>query len=319
MLQGSFASGRYTSTVLFVLSMLVMSASYWLPASDLSFVQLAEPAWMDGFVPHVVSVILYACVALLISRQIFFDRSVRWKGSLYLWFMALSTFVNGNPSVAFSSLLFMVSLVLLLFCQYSANPVGLFYTSFMLLGTLCFVTPYSLYLVPLYLLFCSITNTFSAKGVAASLLGLATPFWLVFGTAYVFSRIDVLLEPFMDGFTLALKVDFPSFSLLNLLLLVFVLAVLLPAIYVFVGSASPSKPLLRRRLSFVIVANIYLLLLSCIVGGGAGLFYVCQLPFVAILASYLFAMKETKLSNVYFVLVNAMMLAIATHTLWLKL
>ena len=62
-----------------------------------------------------------------------------------------------------------------------------------------------------------------------------------------------------------------------------------------------------------------MLLLSGIIGGGAGFFYVCQLPFVAILASYLFAMKETKLSNVYFVLVNAMMLAIATHTLWLKL
>ena len=123
----------------------------------------------------------------------------------------------------------------------------------------------------------------------------------------------------MDGFTAAFDVNFPSFSLLNLLLLVFVLAVLLPAIYVFVGSASPSKPLLRRRLSFIIVANIYLLLLSGIIGGGAGFFYVCQLPFVAILASYLFAMKETKLSNVYFVLVNAMMLAIATHTLWLKL
>ena len=316
MLQGSFASGRYTSTVLFVLSMLVMLAAYWLPEPAVSFVVEASDG---GFPMHLLSLLLYVFAAVLLSRQTFFDRSVKWKGALYLWFAALSTFVNGDVSVAFASLLFMVSVMLLLFCQYSANPVGLFYTAFMLLGVLCFVTPYSLYLIPLYLLFCSITNTFSPRGVAASLLGLATPFWLVFGIVYVFPRVDVLLEPVIAGFVTVFDVNFLSFSLLNLLLLVFVLAVLLPAIYVFVGSASPSKPLLRRRLSFVIVANIYLLLLSGIIGGGAGFFYVCQLPFVAILASYLFAIKESKLSNVYFVLVNAMMLAIATHTLWLKL
>ncbi len=316
MLQGSFASGRYTSTVLFVLSMLVMLAAYWLPEPAVSFVVEASDG---GFPMHLLSLLLYVFAAVLLSRQTFFDRSVKWKGALYLWFAALSTFVNGDVSVAFASLLFMVSVMLLLFCQYSANPVGLFYTAFMLLGVLCFVTPYSLYLIPLYLLFCSITNTFSPRGVAASLLGLATPFWLVFGIAYVFPRVDVLLEPVIAGFVTVFDVNFPSFSLLNLLLHVFVLAVLLPATYIFVGSASPAKPLLRRRLSFVIVAEMYLLLLFCFVGGGAAFFYVCQLPFVAILASYLFAMKETKLSNVYFVLVNAMMLAIATHTLWLKL
>ena len=287
-----------------------------MPEPAVSFVVEASDG---GFPMHLLSLLLYVFAAVLLSRQTFFDRSVKWKGALYLWFAALSTFVNGDVSVAFASLLFMVSVMLLLFCQYSANPVGLFYTAFMLLGVLCFVTPYSLYLIPLYLLFCSITNTFSPRGVAASLLGLATPFWLVFGIVYVFPRVDVLLEPVIAGFVTVFDVNFLSFSLLNLLLLVFVLAVLLPAIYVFVGSASPSKPLLRRRLSFVIVANIYLLLLSGIIGGGAGFFYVCQLPFVAILASYLFAIKESKLSNVYFVLVNAMMLAIATHTLWLKL
>lgn len=315
MLQGTFASGRYTSTVLFVLSMLVMLATYWFPVPAVSFVAEAPKG---GFLMHLLSVLLYVIAAVLLSRQTFFDRSVKWKGALYLWFTALSTFVNGDVAIASASLLFMASMMLLFLCQHSANPVGLFYTSFMLLGTLCFVTPYSLYFIPLYLLFCSITNTFSPRGVAASLLGLATPFWFVFGVVYVFPSLDVLPELLSENFATVFDVHFPTFTLLDLLLLVFVLAVLLPATYTFVGSASPAKPLLRRRLSFVIVANIYLLLLYAIVGHGAGLFYMCLLPFVAILASYLFSMKETKLSNVYFVLVNAIMIAVATFELWLK-
>lgn len=316
MLQGSFANGRYTSTVLFVLSMSVMLAAYWLPPVIDTLAQPDVPDFLDGFVSRVVSMLIYALSAVLLSRQTFFDRGVKWLGALYLWFVALSMFVNGNPLIAFASLLFMLSVILLLLCQYSANPVGLFYTSFMILGILCLVVPHSVYFVPLYLLFCSITNTFSARGIAASLLGLFTPFWFVVGLAYVFPDTYVAQHSFMEELAAVFEVDFTAFTLLDLLLTVFVLAILLPAVFTFVGSASPAKPLLRRRMSFLIVADIYLLLLFCFVNGGSALFYVCQLPCVAIFASYLLAKKETKLSNVYFVLVNVIIIAIATLGLW---
>ncbi|MBR5851754.1 MAG: hypothetical protein IKY73_04445 [Bacteroidaceae bacterium] len=317
MLQGSFASGRYTSTVLFVLSMLVIWAAHWLPESPASFAQPDVPAFMGGLASRAVSVLFYVLAAVLLSRQTFFDREVKWKGALYMWLVALSTFINGNPVTALSALLFMVSIILLFFCQYSADPVGPLFTAFLLLGVQSFITPLSLYFIPLYLLFFSMANVFSARGLAASVLGLATPFWLIMGTAYVFPDVNALMEPLTNGVSGLFVVALPGFSVLNILLLAFVLLVLLPGIFTFVGSTSPAKPLLRRRLSFVIVADIYLLLLSCVIDGAAGLFYVCQLPFVAILASYLFAKKETKLSNVYFVLINAVILAIATYPLWL--
>ena len=319
MLQGSFASGRYTSTVLFVLSMLVIQAAHWLPATSVSILQPDVPEFMNGIVSRVVSVLIYFFSALLLSRQAFFDRGVRWKGARYLWIVAVSTFVNGNPTIAFSSLLFLLSIILLFLCQYSGNSVTPLYTSFFLLGVLSFVTPYSLYFIPLHLTFCSMANMLSARGVAASILGLVTPFWLVMGTMYVFPDANALIEPFANGVSQLFDVNFQNFTVLHLLLLLFVLIVLLPAIFTFVGSTSPAKPLLRRRISFMIVANVYLLLLFCIVTDASGLFYMCQLPCVAILASYLFAKKETKLSNMYFILVNLIMLAIATQSIWLIL
>ncbi|MBQ2126447.1 MAG: hypothetical protein II198_02200 [Bacteroidaceae bacterium] len=318
MLHGSFANGRYTSTVLFVLSMLVLSAAYWLPDYAAPIAQPALPLFMSRAVSRVVSTFIYLFAAVILSQQTFFDREVKWKGALYFWFVAVMTFVNGNPLVAVASLLFLLSIVMMFHCQHSADPVRLLYTSFLLLGVLAFITPFALWLIPLYLLFCSMVNIFSARGVAASLLGVITPFWLVMGTAYVFPRVNGILDSFVGNMSAGFEVCFPSFSLLCLLLILFVLAVLLPALFTFVGGTSPSKPFLRRRFSFVLVANVYLLLLYCIFGGGAGFLYVCQLPFVAIEASFLFARKETKLSNVYFVLLNTIMLAIASLPLWLS-
>ena len=318
MLHGSFANGRYTSTVLFVLSMLVLAVTYWLPASVDALWQPLHPCFMSGAVSRMLSVLMYIPAALLLSRQTFFDRAVKWKGALYLWFVALSTFANGNAAVAFAALFFLLSFVVLLFTQYATNTVGLLYTSFMLLGVLSFIVPHSLYFLPLYLLFCSMTNTLSVRGVAASLLGLLTPFWLVMGTAYVLPGVNVITESFMAALPAIFNVEFPSFSLPNMLLLIFELSVLLPAMFLFVGGTSPAKPLLRRRLSFITVAAVYLLLLCTIVSGGAQFFYACQLPFVAILASYVLARKETKLLNIYFVILNVLMIAIATSPLWLN-
>lgn len=316
MLHGAFTNGRYTSTVLIVLSMLVFAASCWLPLSAAAVAQPAVPSIMSGAVSHLLTALLYLLSAVVLSRQSFFDSNVRWKGALYLWFASLSTFVSGDVAMAFAALLFQLSFVLLLSAQLSAEPTGPLYTSFMLLGVQAFITPCSLWFIPLSLLFCSITNILSVRGVAASLLGLLTPFWLVMGTAYVFPGVGAVTESFLAGLPAIFDVELPAFSLLNILLLIFVLVVLLPAAMVFVGSPSPAKPLLRRRLSFVAVACVYLLILSFVVGGAAHYFYICQLPFVAILASYLLARNETRLLNVYFVVLNILVLAIATYALW---
>ena len=133
----------------------------------------------------------------------------------------------------------------------------------------------------------------------------------------MFPRANGIWDSFVTMLPAVADVDFAGLTFVHLLVLLLVLAVLLPAVFAFVGSASPAKPLLRRRLTFVIVANIYLLLLFVIVDGGSGFFYICQLPFVAILASYLFAKKETRMSNVYMIFINIIMVAMATQSLWL--
>ncbi|MBQ5896708.1 MAG: hypothetical protein IIW75_09125 [Bacteroidaceae bacterium] len=317
-LHGRFASGRFTPVLLFSFSLLLMLSAFWFPASD-TLVQLPEePSFMCGVVSRLVSVMLYAISAVLISAQTFFDRQVRWVGALYLCMVAVLSTANGNSTLALSSLLFVSSCVVMFICQHCANHVGLLYTAFMILGFMVFVTPYALLLLPLYLLFCFFANVFSPRGIVASLLGLATPFWLILGTEYVLSGNGALTDYITTGIATSFTLSFGCNTLHSFILMAFALLLLLPAMTTFMGSAYPAKPLLRRRLLFIMVADAYLLMLCCLAGDGFMLFYFWQLPCLAVLASYLFSGKESKLMNIYFVLINIIMVAIATVPLWLK-
>lgn len=317
-LQGKFVSSNYTPSLLVVVSVVLMVATYWLPPA----VPLELPAVgifsLNGLLARVVSMIMCGAVAFILSQQTFFERRIRWVGALFMWMVAVSTFANSDAMVALLLLLFMLSFAVLLLCQHVANVVPQLYTAFAVLGSSSLLEPQILLFVPLYVVFIFCANIFSLKGLLASLLGLLTPFWLLFGLVYVFPSLAVLSEPFMMGIEVSKQVRMLEFNPVHILLLSFVLAVLVPATAMFFGSASPAKPLLRRRLLFVIIAEYYILLLFCFVCGGSALLYMCLLPGLTVLLSYMLSTKATKVMNVYFILVNIFMVAVVTHSLWLK-
>lgn len=317
-LHSRFASGRFTPVLLFTFSLLLMLSAFWYPASAVPVTLPAEPSFMGGLASRLLSTIFYAVSAILISGQDFFDRRVRWVGAFYMWMVAALPFVNGNSTLALSSFLSVLSFVILFVCQYKVNSMGLLYAAFIVLGFQLFVTPFAIFLIPLYWVFCLFANIFSPRGFVASLLGLATPFWLLLGTEYVLSDCNVLSNYIYDSLAGIFRVSGNGSPTLFLILLGFALLLLLPSIVIFMGSASPAKPLLRRRLSFIMVADAYLLLLCCLWADGVFVFYSCSLFCQSIIASYIFSVKETKLIGVYFLFVNLIMVAIATQALWLK-
>ena len=317
-LHSRFASGRFTPVLLFTFSLLLMLSAFWYPASAVPVTLPAEPSFMGGLASRLLSTLFYAVSAILISGQTFFDRRVRWVGAFYMWMVAVLPFVNGNSTLALSSLLSVLAFVILFACQYKVNSMGLIYASFLVLGFQLFVTPFAIFLIPLYWAFCLYANISSPRGFVASLLGLATPFWLLLGTEYVLSDCNVLSNYISDGLSGTFRVSGNGSPTLFLILLGFALLLLLPSIVTFMGSVSPAKPLLRRRLSFIMMADAYLLLLCCLWGDGVFVFYSCSLFCQSVIASYIFSVKETKLIGVYFLFVNLIMVAIATQALWLK-
>lgn len=317
-LLGSFVAGRYTPVAMIVASLVLVVAAYWFPSID---VQMSMPAFisLDAAWGRGVSLLLYVATAALFSRQTFFERRIHWKGTLYLWLAAVMTSSGCNPSVALLSLLFFLSLLSLLYCQYGSGELGLQYAAFAFLGIASLLTPCSLWLVPLFLTFGFFANTFSFRGVMASILGFATPFWLLFGAIYLLPQLEFLAYPFFDGIKSLFVFGVAEFSVLRGLQLLVALMVMVPAVSVYAGSASPAKPLLRRRFLFIFVQSVYTLLVSFLVVGCEWTYCAWLLPGLAVMLSFVLSGKPTKLLDFYFIVIIVLFLVIYSYPLWLML
>lgn len=303
-------SGRRTSLVLQLLSVAVWAAGYFLLTPEDRVQWSSESLW------QILAFACYAAAALFVNGFHLFERRVHWLAAVYMWLVALSLHAHANMVYAVSSLLFVVSLTLLFACVQADDTRRSLYSAFAMVGLSAFLTPMHLYLLPLFIIYMFIANIFSIKNFVAALLGVFTPFWLFFGTVYVFPEAAAVLKLFKDGAGQLFVFELAEPSLLLLAASVLELMLLLPAVAIFAGSSSPAKPLLRRRLQFIMVLNFSLLLLSWVVSENFGLFYMWCLPGVAILGSYLFTARISRVMNIYFALVNILWILLAVYSVW---
>ena len=122
---------------------------------------------------------------------------------------------------------------------------------------------------------------------------------------------------FMAPIVYILSATLKISSLVNILFIGVGLLVLLPFIVLFSNSATPGKPLLRKRLQFFAILNLYLMTLSLLYSWDSILYYIWSLPSFAVMLTYIFSLNITRFSKYYFILVNMILLSIAPLSLWL--
>lgn len=316
-LQGRFVSGRYTPLILLLVSVVVWRiGALLLPASA----GMLWPVYMfsvsGGMFSSIVPLFCYIAVAVILGMLHLHERRISWFTSLYFFLSAASLFIHNDVVSAVSAVLFIALMAALMACQPGDDAEGALFAAFSLLGLLSFLLPQFLFLLPLFVAYLLIANISGLKRFLAAMLGLILPFWFLFGITYAWPEVAESI-PAIDRVSGCLA--FPAvieFTPLRLLLLVAELGVMLPAMMVFATSSVPSKPLLRRRLLFMLVANSYLLLLSIFSAPNFDMLYAWRVPGTAVFASYLFSLKVTRYSNIYFVLFFIFWLAIAVFSVW---
>lgn len=318
-LQGRFVSGKHTPMVLLLLAMAVWVMGV-LAVPAVPAICWAGIEWgaVSPLFSNAVSLVCYVLSAFLLSSLYLSERRIHWLTTLYLWVSALSIFVHGNMLWAVSGLLFMALLTMLFLCQPVARVEGQLFAAFATLGLASLLLPQFLLLLPIGVVYMLSMNVMGLKRFMAALLGFAAPFWLVYGTVYVYPQAEVLLAPFNGGLDGLLSVSVAEPLPMRLLLTFLELGIMLPAVALFAGSSVPGKPLLRRRLAFVMLTSAWLMILSWLSDSNFELFYVWRMPGMAIMASYLFTVKVTKATNVYFVIINILWLSVAALSIWQK-
>lgn len=316
-LQGRFVSGKHTPVILLLLSL----GAWGVGVFAVPVVPVQKWAGFDfcqvgSLLANVVSLACCVLSAFMLNSLYLSERRIHWLTALYTWIVSLSLFAHGNMVWAVSALLFMVLLTMLFMCQPASRIEGSLFAAFSVLGLASLLLPQFLLLLPLGVVYMLSVNIMSLKWFMAALLGFAAPFWLVYGTVYVYPAAEIILHPFNEAIGGLLTLSVAEPRPIRLLLTLMELGIILPAIVLFVGSSVPGKPLLRRRLSFVMLTSVWLLILSWLYAGDFEFFYMWRTPLIAIMASYLFTLKVTKVANIYFVFINILWLAVAAFSIW---
>lgn len=300
------------------MSFLLWITGYILSVGDDSTISAALGLdFIGDTVSRVVSLLSYIGAALILNHISLFEYRVPYLPHIFLWLASVQMFLQTDCLVAFSLLLFLLAVVQLISCCQPHSQEKTIYGAFAILSFSSLFFLQFAYLLPLFFLYLWVGNVFSIKNLFAALLGVITPYWLLFGTLFVAPSLEGLLLPLKSGVSNLLSSASFSFSLQSWVTLATEILILFVAVSLFFISSLPAKPLLRRRMILVFILNAYLLLLSFFIPQDYIQFLAWRIPGDAIMAVYVFSTKITRLSNIYFITLNILWLLTAVLCLWI--
>lgn len=304
-LQKRFVSGRYTPIFLTVAALLL---------------------WLVGCIPGVgvqcgwgeraLSLLFYAVSAFILNSFMIIEGRTTWLAALFLWLCSVSLTFDCDYLVAASLFLFMVSLVLLFRCSQGDGTQLRVYTAFAFSALSSFFIVQSLYLLPLFLLYVAMASSVSVRTLLAAMLGFLTPFWMIWGTLFVFPWLcphGVSVFPSLQGL---LHMPVVSLSLQTIAFSVMELFVIVPVAVLFIKTPVRGKPVMRRMFLFMVLANIYLWVLSWFVGDNSDILLAWRIPGIAVMSAYMFTLGMNRITGYYFVLLNILWIFVFLIELW---
>ena len=265
--------------------------------------------------------ITFACFALataMISSWYVFDRRIHWFLPLFFALPSMSLFVQGCLGYAVVLLLFLLVIHRVFACNQGEDcRYGLF-SSFAVFGLATMLFPQFVMLLPVFVFYISITSLAGRREMFSIVLGLLTPYWFLFGIDYIYPSLFDGMGSFGAPVAYLASATLKMPTLADSLVVALELLVLVPFVALFSNSASPGKPLLRKRMQFFALMNLYLVILSLLYSHDFLLYYILSLPSMAVMLAYIFSLGVTGFSRYYFIIINLLWLALVPFSLWLK-
>lgn len=314
--QGRFVSGRYTSLILLVMSLVmwVVGGVLDAPLSEIRFFGIGLGNWaLRG-----ATFLCFAVAAAMMSSWYVFEKRIRWFLSVCFCLPSFSVFLHGSLVNAFS-LLFLLLVVYSLFeCMQGEDNRRPLFSSFAVFASAAVLYPQFVVLLPVLLVYVLMVGTRGAREIFSILLGILLPYWSLFGVEFIFPEIEGVLNPQKDSLAYISSVAVALPSLPHAVLLSVGVLVLLPFVVTFSRSAVPGKPLLRKRLLFLAMMDFYLMALSLLYPNDYELYYIWSLPAMGVMISYLYSVGTNVFARYYFIVINIIWLALVPLSLWLR-
>ena len=273
--------------------------------------------WLQ-FICFVLSVFM---MVQLNNKNLLIRIYSRLVSSSYIALSCAALFLFDSPGGACLQLTAIASLFCLFNTYQNRSSAGWTYYAFLFLGLGSLTDVHVIYFMPVFwLLTMFALYSFSLQTFTASLLGFATPYW--FSLAWYAWRgegdITIWLDHLAGIADLQFSISYSVLSLQHLILLAFFLILFLLGSIHFVTTSYKDKIRVRQIYYSFMTLMIYSCLLIILQPQFYQMSFHIMLISVSPIIGHFLALTESRLSNILFFVLTAVVLFLSGMNLWIS-
>lgn len=278
--------------------------------------QLLIPSWAD----RISCFLLYGIIGYFlieINNQFTIIR-IRASVQTSFYFML----VTACPAMHYLYVGDLISVFLLLsifflFKSYQqSQPSGCIFYSFFFISAGSIFFPPFIFLSILWFTTSYRFQSLSIRSIFAALLGLTLPYWLLFAHAVFYHQIDLFYTPFKDLITFTPIFNFEELQKWELFTLLYLLMLfIVSSVHCFI-TGYEDKIRTRSYLRFIISLTFYIFMYIAIQPSTATRLLPLVIILVSILIGHLFALTNSKISNLFFIGSMVSLILLFINNIW---
>lgn len=237
------------------------------------------------------------CLYWLIATALFFLHPFEWTNLVPLVFiLATYQLFHSYESVSSSPFIF---------------------HSFLFIGLGSIAFPQLLYMVPMLWGSMIPFRAISIKSFFASIIGLMTPYWFIFGYALYFNEMHILLTPLREAAHLY-PIDYSHLTLPEIASWGFITLLLIVSGFHYWQISYMDKTRTRIYHSYLAIAGFWATLLSILQPVHLCEWLSIQLICTAFLCGHLFSLTRNRFSGIFFIVTFVLYILLMSFNLWMQ-
>ena len=273
--------------------------------------------WQD-----VINLLVCALTAYLLIEINTAFTLIRTRSTLHVSFLRIP--VHGLPVSAFLPVcrflrhsLFLIAISQLFSSYESPYPAGSIFHAFFFIGLGSLLFPQLLYFVPLFYLGMISFRSLSLKSFFAGLTGLCVPYWLFFGYAFYYDKMNLFYHPLQELIHFQ-PISYGTLGMDRIISCGIITLISLVSSVHYFHVSYLDKVRTRIFLFFLIAVEAWIYLLGILQPQHFDILLQMQVIVGSILTGHLFTLTHNRFTGIFFIITFVLLIVLTIYNLWMQ-
>ena len=237
--------------------------------------------------------------------------------SIYGWMATALFFLHPFEWINLIPLVFILSVFQLFRSYESSSPTNPVYHTFLFIGLGSLLFPQIIYFIPLFWGSMIPFRAMNGRSFLASLIGIITPYWFLYGYAFLYDKTDIFLASLREMIHFY-PLDYSQLSSAEILSWGMITLLLLISGIHYIQISYMDKTRTRIYHSFLVFAGFWATAFSLLQPVHLHEQMPIQLICMAFLSGHLFSLTRNRFSGILFVVIFVTFILLMTYNLWMQ-